>query len=634
MAGIPLYLPKETWVVFVKGGIRRYSKINSFPDIAAQGMVFKFQIGDKTYNSCFDGNNGDFTGYYESCNDSLSAYKLAQGDIGANLPEFKSFTNPGYVVFGTVLNQCGGIHVAEYKYDCIWSDPKKKASGSHKTRAEVMANFLGEMKIEEVTAIEPGYQPVTYPVRSIQYVARNISIIPYPCISNFTEQELNIFLESKIIFFKEINGKIYPLIPTSQGHLTYWDDNNLDRHYYVYHKTLGWCPVEIEKYNEAAVIVNTLIELGGKITLWGIRAASVIIPVVGEYQAASLLTILALETSLSVGAFAIHQNVNELYIDVFLPVGGLGVAKLFKTLDLIQTGKNAANIPTSGPFQTLNKKANDVLITSSTAEHRTFAKLKEEFPKTISESGGLTKAQKWEKFVEDLDNVHDAGHNYSIFFSEKGIKAWDKLLKQGNPASDILKKDIKTLEWFAKHGDNIPKSVADDLIASIDKPIKETIEDAQGRLTYVLDRPGQSNKVISVHTTSSGQFKATTYSPAYNPDLNPSIPVPLSANKLTPDYINTAYMHPLQGNSVVKIELSGDRAIDFARARTELGITQAQENAAVYVWHHMDDFEIINGKAYGTMQLVERSAHNGTGVLGMQHSGSAAQWRAYYGSGY
>lgn len=48
----------------------------------------------------------------------------------------------------------------------------------------------------------------------------------------------------------------------------------------------------------------------------------------------------------------------------------------------------------------------------------------------------------------------------------------------------------------------------------------------------------------------------------------------------------------------------------------------------------MDDFEIINGEAYGTMQLVQSSVHQGTGVAGMQHSGSAAQWRAYFGSGY
>ena len=170
-----------------------------------------------------------------------------------------------------------------------------------------------------------------------------------------------------------------------------------------------------------------------------------------------------------------------------------------------------------------------------------------------------------------------AGEAVKRRFTEGMVRAWDKLFKEGNTVSDLLRKDIPTLEWFSKHGDNIPQSAADDLISAIDKPIKESLEDTQGRLTYVLDRPGQSNKVVSVHPTSSGQFKTTTYNPAYNPDLNPNIPVPLSVNKLTPDYINTSYMHPLQGNSVVKIKLSGNRNTDFARARAELGISSADE---------------------------------------------------------
>lgn len=95
-------------------------------------------------------------------------------------------------------------------------------------------------------------------------------------------------------------------------------------------------------------------------------------------------------------------------------------------------------------------------------------------------------------------------------------------------------------------------------------------------------------------------------------------------------------MHPLQGTEVVKIKLSGNRNTDFARARAELGISSADEtvNGVSHTWHQMDDFEIINGEAYSTMQLVKSSAHQGTGVTGMQHSGSAAQWRAFFGSGY
>ncbi|MEO1097452.1 MAG: HNH endonuclease, partial [Bacteroidota bacterium] len=176
-------------------------------------------------------------------------------------------------------------------------------------------------------------------------------------------------------------------------------------------------------------------------------------------------------------------------------------------------------------------------------------------------------------------------------------------------------------------------------LTQIDKPIKETLEDAQGRLTFVLNRPGQSNKVVSVHPASDGQFKTTTYSPSYNPDLNPDIPVPLSKNRLTPDYNTTNYMHPDNKGLTVRIELSGNRNLDFTRSRDklkellELDATDVIDETG-YTWHHLDDFEIVGDKAYSTMQLVESSAHQGTGVLGMQHSGSAAQWRAYFGSGY
>ena len=182
-------------------------------------------------------------------------------------------------------------------------------------------------------------------------------------------------------------------------------------------------------------------------------------------------------------------------------------------------------------------------------------------------------------------------------------------------------------------------------MAAIDKPIKETLEDAQGRWTYVLDRPGQSNKVVSVHPTdashpiSAGEFKTTTYSPAYNPDLNPSIDVPLSQNKLVPDYSGTNYIHPDNQGITIKIELSGNRTTDFNRSRAkmkeELGLDPSDViDETDHTWHHFDDFEIIDGKAYSTMQLVQSSAHQGTGVVGMQHSGSAAQWRGHFGSGY
>jgi len=470
LAGIPLYLPSGTWVQFANGNIKR-GVGSVFPSIYAEGMILKFKIGEKNYGGCFDSNTGDFKGYYTNCIDSTTLYKFAEGDLGNGKQEFKSFTNPNFVVFATVQGNCQGLHIAEYKYDCPWSDPHKRASGVHKTREDVRTKFIEEIRLEKITVIEPGYQPETYIQKVTEYVARNISYIPNPCIGNFTEQELNVLLESSIVFFKEIEGKIYPLIPTKEGHLTYWDDNNLTRHYFVYHKTLGWRPIDIEKYDEAAVIINTLIELGSKMTLWGIRAASVVIPVVGTYSGATLLTVLALETSLSVAAFAIHQDENELYIDVFLPIGGLGAAKLFKTLDLIQTGKNVANIPTSGSFQSLQKSANDVLINSPTAEFKTFGKLKEEFPKTITESGGLTKAQKWEKFLEDLDVIRDGSHNYSMLFSVNGIKAWEGLIN-----IPTLRKNIDWLTRSSKWIDEGAEFVTTNGVTKLKKGADEILE--------------------------------------------------------------------------------------------------------------------------------------------------------------
>ncbi len=232
----------------------------------------------------------------------------------------------------------------------------------------------------------------------------------------------------------------------------------------------------------------------------------------------------------------------------------------------------------------------------------------------------------------DLEGFEDAWE--FVRSHPRGADAWEALIRHMSLPSDILRRNKTTLEWFANNGASIPTNVVDDFLSRVNKPIKEIIEDAQGRLTLVLDRPGQSNQVVSLHKDVSGSYKTTVFDPSYNPALNPNINVPLSTNKLTPDYINTQYMHPLQSNTILKIELSGNRTTDFARARAKIGISIDEELTDIYTWHHMDDFEIIDGKAYGTMQLVEKTAHQGTGVFGMQHSGSAAQWRAYYGSGY
>ena len=250
-------------------------------------------------------------------------------------------------------------------------------------------------------------------------------------------------------------------------------------------------------------------------------------------------------------------------------------------------------------------------------------------------SGWSEKLKK--QFREDFSELFDGDVAFFKDWTEGMVRAWEKVANVPGAVAQALRRRVDVLTFLSRHGDDIPQSVVDDLVGALDKPIKETIEHTDGKtLSFVLDRPGRSNQVVSVHPTSSGQFKRTVYDPAYNPDLNPSIPVPKSQNGLVPDYKGTQYMHPLQGSTTVRIKLTGNRNADFAAARAELGITRADEtvNGVNHTWHHMDDFEIVNGEAYSTMQLVQSSAHQGTGVTGMQHSGSAAQWRAYFGSGY
>jgi hypothetical protein len=193
----------------------------------------------------------------------------------------------------------------------------------------------------------------------------------------------------------------------------------------------------------------------------------------------------------------------------------------------------------------------------------------------------------------------------------------------------------KTLNYKSLLGTNhtgvtAEVKIFEDLESAIgNKNVLATIEDGQGRLSVVLERPGQTHQVVSVHPTSTGEFKMTTFEPAYNPNLNTNIPVPASANKLVPDYATTQYLHSLNQGKVIRIEMSGTRATDFTRANAELGVASKPNN---YTWHHLDDFEVVNGKVYCTMQLVQSSAHGGSGISGMAHTGSVAQWKAYFGT--
>jgi hypothetical protein len=172
-----------------------------------------------------------------------------------------------------------------------------------------------------------------------------------------------------------------------------------------------------------------------------------------------------------------------------------------------------------------------------------------------------------------------------------------------------------------------------------------TFEDAQGRLLVQCEGANR-NTVYGVLTNKNGQQLVYKFEPAYKPSANPSIPVPLSANKLAPDFANTQYRYPVTGNqkSIVKIKMAGTRNStatiqgDFELANIKAGFNgktapkfiDANGNEIPYVWHHLDDFDPVTGEC--TMQLVRSDAH--TGVKGMTHSGSVSQYKAYNSSGY
>lgn len=153
------------------------------------------------------------------------------------------------------------------------------------------------------------------------------------------------------------------------------------------------------------------------------------------------------------------------------------------------------------------------------------------------------------------------------------------------------------------------------------------------------------NAVFAIFKNKEGNYVVVQFR-AYKTSANAEIDAALSSNKIAPDYskkingqASTEYLYPQNllpaGKSpIVRIKMAGKRSGtggDFARANIEAGI-EGINAPTNYVWHHMDDFEIINGEPWCTMQLVKKEAHNNALCEGMTHSGSVAQYKAYYGT--
>ncbi len=100
----------------------------------------------------------------------------------------------------------------------------------------------------------------------------------------------------------------------------------------------------------------------------------------------------------------------------------------------------------------------------------------------------------------------------SMVWNRGLVKAWSKLFKAEDAISDFLRKNMPTLEWFAKHGDDIPQSATDDLISGLGgKTISESYEDAFGRMVVTTQSSGATRVVATVEKTATGEFKSFKY---------------------------------------------------------------------------------------------------------------------------
>jgi len=97
--------------------------------------------------------------------------------------------------------------------------------------------------------------------------------------------------------------------------------------------------------------------------------------------------------------------------------------------------------------------------------------------------------------------------------------------------------------------------------------------------------------------------------------------IPKSKNGISADFAKTPYLY--NENSIVKIRMTGERALDFKKAFEKMGITDKKEmsrilNELEFTWHHLDD---LNEDLECTMQLITQEAHKATYL----HIGSCGQ---------
>ncbi len=268
----------------------------------------------------------------------------------------------------------------------------------------------------------------------------------------------------------------------------------------------------------------------------------------------------------------------------------------------------------------------------------------------IDETTGYPKT--WNKLADEGYIKITIKESPSGKFSDLKNLTIQKLKSDLNIKTSLLSKlgnEAERLEnWFIKYAADLGEDtnkLLDDLERLIDdKSVIKVIEDTKQKgLNIQITRADNTNAVVSIQKTSldhplhKGRYITAKYQPTYKPSANSNFDVPLSKNGITPDFKDTKYIHPLNRNVEIRIEMSGKtRNMDFTRANAEMKKIHPNFKKRPkdgYTWHHMDDFYVDpnTGKAYCTMQLVKTNVH---GAKGMRHSGSVAQMEKYTGIKY
>lgn len=214
------------------------------------------------------------------------------------------------------------------------------------------------------------------------------------------------------------------------------------------------------------------------------------------------------------------------------------------------------------------------------------------------------------------------------FPNEKSAKAeFDRLIKEAEEREvdldeilDEISKRIKNINNIAK-ANYIRKSLkrnVDLLNRSSKKKIFRANPDDLGALRSFARRSPRERRQIIENVNIELRESGSRYKVENAKDKGYK-DIPLSENGTSSDFRGTKYLY--NDKSVVKIQITGSRKLDFDAAFEKMGITNRSERKRIlkdYTWHHLDDLDENLGC---TMQLIEKEAH----VATYKHFGSAAQ---------